>query len=173
MARDSSSNGASLSCERVAYVRYRYLCSIAERQIIPDEIVEICKRQSRLAAWSVPNQRIRPVSLNTLKIAADREIEEGGWARLDALRRSISRHLVNRPVSKSDAQKAEINRLRNQLEEAARARAILNRAYFDALNLLQAAAVRDEMLRAQLERHDATFKDLLGLRVVSGGKDGE
>ncbi len=173
MARDPSSKGTSLSYERVAYERYRYLCSFAERQTIPHEIVEICKRQSRLAAWSVPSRNIRPVSLNTLKAAADREIEEGGWDRLNAVRLSVARHSVNRPASRADAQTAEINRLHNLLDEAARTRAMLNRAYFDALTLLQAAAVRDEPLSTQLERHNATFKDVFGLRVVSGGKDAE
>lgn len=173
MDREALSDNPNIPNSKAALERYRYLCAIVERKTIPADIIKICRSQSRLAAWSFPQRRIFPVSLNTLKAAADREIEDGGWAGLDGIRLKVSKIQRKSSISRVDRQAAEIKRLRNQLDESVRIRATLNRAYFDALTLLQAAVTRDVSLAAQLERHTATFGEALGLRVLSGVKDGE
>lgn len=172
MGRDSVAGSGDISNDRSAMERYRYLSALVDRKDVPSAIVEMCRSQSRLAAWNVPERNISPMSLNTLKAAADREIEDGGWANLNALRLQIARTPRQRSVSRVDAQSSEIKRLRTRLDESARARAVLNRAYFDALTLLQASAARDEVLAAQLERHNATYQEVFGLRIVTGGRDG-
>ena len=57
----------------------------------PTELMSACKSQGLLARMSCSDYDISPVALNSLKRAADSAIEDGGWSRLDALRREVHR----------------------------------------------------------------------------------
>lgn len=136
------------------------------------KLLAACMNQSTLASFELREFGVINMSLNTLKASANRRIP-GGWRRLDELRRNVRSNTVKttevRNKTSSDNRKLEVQLLKERLDHAIRTRAILLRAYMDALTILRGAALKDELTSNQLERHSATFAPALGLPVTKGG----
>lgn len=141
----------------------------------PKQLLRACSHQRLLAALNIEKQRVRPVSLNTLKKAADLAVE-GGWERLDRLRRDVltartQRDCRGKKSSASNGRKdlrLRLEETAERLEQERRARAILNRAYVDIVGKLQVVAKKDELFASELARHLATFNIPLRFEVVEG-----
>ncbi len=135
-----------------------------------------CESQGGLAELSYPSDGVRAMSLNTLKAVAHRLEPDVSWEVIDKKRRFLRDYYHRSEAASSCAEKAKpgdkTRRLNSVLlEKANRQRAILNRAYFDALRLLRLVAANDPSVASQLERHVATYGADLGIQVVNSGGD--
>lgn len=134
------------------------------------EWTKACASQGSLAALNLPKEGIVPVSLNTLKKAADLAIEQGGWQELDKKRKTLL-HLVistriERRERKRNSAAGKVAMFEAQLSQERRARVVLNRAYVELYKKFEALAENDSNLARQLERHAATFAVPQRLEVV-------
>jgi hypothetical protein len=132
---------------------------------------DACENQQRLAELTILEHGVHRMSLNTLKSVANIVIEDGGWKKIDELRRRIRFRRANHSRRVKSRLQRRINKLsemNSKLEEAFRIRSVMNRAYFDAISILRSQATNDTIIRQKLERHFATYGDAMGIRIVDG-----
>ena len=154
-----------------ALARLRLLdAALGRPNRVPTEWTKACASQGSLAALDLPKEGIAPVSLNTLKKAADLAIEHGGWHELDKKRKALFRRVNSTRIERRERKKNSAARkaasFETQLSQERRARAVLNRAYVELYKKLEAVAENDSNLARQLERHAATFAVPQRLEVV-------
>ncbi|WP_333985335.1 hypothetical protein [Burkholderia orbicola] len=139
---------------------------------VPATVWKALRTQRGLAALSIPDQEIRPMSLNCLKSASDSVIEEGGWQKVDGLRRKLCAHDRRPRVSARGGPygagiKKDYDALYSRLMEADQGRLRMTKAYAELLNLAK-RWLQDEPGREALARHLATWQSELGWRIVNG-----
>lgn len=146
-----------------AYARYKLLSeAIAQKGSVPAELLTACRTQSSLAEFESKDLGITGISLNSLKAAAELVVEDGGWARLDELRRQI-KGTKTAPHPPKQKRLSQSRRATNDLDSADRGRLLIGRAYLDLLSLIRAASGRDEELASKLKRHMDMWRDQLSL----------
>lgn len=160
------------------YARLKLLKKSLQRPAdAPIELGPACASQGAFAALSLPEHSVANLALNTLKETARVEVEDGGWEKLDKLRKKYfvvwsasNAATLNRkkPLKLSSA--AEAARLKKLLDEADRARLCLVRAYLELLRIAKAGSVRDDQLRNEMEEHLACWRSQLGLPLASEKK---
>lgn len=129
----------------------------------PQSLLVACGSQGELAKYSLSSAHIEPMSLNTLKSAADKFIEDGGWAKLDSMRKSYlnaSTHGCHEPIkkiNKSIAQKEQLFELQNKLETERRFRIRIQVAYEALLVKLRSISENDPELRHFINGHVVGF----------------
>ena len=102
---------------------------------LPVSLIKACRSQGALAKFSYPSEGIEPMALNTLKSNADQFIENGGWAKLDEMRRwyltaaSSDGRAASSSRTKSDRHKNKIAELEKALDVERRYRIRLQVAY--------------------------------------------
>jgi hypothetical protein len=164
MMRETSTDGV--------LARLRLLERMLDTPRRKDEpVIRACGTQGGLAALFLPDEKIRPMSLNCMKSVADAAIEDGGWPRLDRLRQTV--HTLGKkggPRGSKASQAARAGKERGTapdlLAEADRGRLRLARAYTELLAL--ADRYVEEAGREPLARHQATWREQLGMAVVDG-----
>jgi hypothetical protein len=145
------------------------LCQMSsgKKLTAPRTLAQACVTQATLAKYAWPEKEIRPLSLNTLKAAAEEGVEPGGWAALDEVRKKV--HLQS--LSQKDRNLKEKRRLGFRLASAAdtirmhearvqallRSRFTLLQAYGDAIDLLKTYQHLNPSLAKRLERHESMF----------------
>lgn len=145
----------------------------------PRKLLNACATQGALAQYRSDEHQIRPLALNTLKVAAKFAVETGGWEALDALRKRV--HLLglnqnnatqrtNRSaVNQLKIKKDEIEELSNRNQKLLRNRTELLQAYGDIIDILSTFRALNPDLAERLKRHEAMFD----IKVLSqtGGND--
>lgn len=126
---------------------------------------EAWRNQGALAALDLPEKKIHPVSLNTLKAAASRR-KGNAWAEIEELRKKANT-LGRSRNSKSNKENTPPENLQEDLEQSFRARAIIYRAYSDLLSLSFSFASNDDGFTEKLRQHKAKFEQDLGLLMVA------
>jgi hypothetical protein len=148
-----------------------YLESFGTEAEVPPEVAKACASQSGLASFRSRQKRIRAMSLNTLKATAVAVFGGDGWTVLDGLRRKLKGRCqsIKATSTRPGSERTPADRiavLEDRLDQANRARFVLNKAYVDALSLLAAAAKDDARMQERLKRHSELYRAQLGLRIV-------
>lgn len=127
-------------------------------------IFKACHSQTRFANLTIAEFDIFPLSLNTLKSFANEVIPNGGWAKLDALRRDVIQHEISshiktskkKKIIKSDL-KIKIQSLEKALCDERRYRIRLQVAYEELLNRLRQIGNDDQETVNYLNRQAKGF----------------
>lgn len=163
--------------ERGALVRWKLLQSAsANPERLSATVTNSLRTQRSFAGLSIPDQDIHPLSLNCLKSAAEDVVEDGGWQRMDDLRRQIYSYRTRSKSSvrgrkPGDGVASDRDDLSLKLAEADRGRLRVTKAYMELLDLTSRWLA--ESGREALRRHRATWQEELGLRVVNGDQHAE
>lgn len=144
---------------------------------VPPGLSNSCKSQGGLAALNLPHEGITPMSLNTLKNCANATIEDGGWAKLDHLRRAYlniaetgTKKLTRSKLAfQKDILKLRATELENALDMERRYRIRLQVAYEELLTKVRSLAKSDQDLANYVNRHATGFS----LKRLSIYKDGD
>lgn len=143
---------------------------------VPASLVKICRSQGGLARCSYPSEGIEPMALNTLKSSAEQFIEDGGWAKLDEMRKSylaackVGAGNVSSGRTKAAKQKAKLAELELALDLERRYRIRLQIAYEAVLERMRSMAQSDPEIRHFINRHVAGFS-FKRLSVAGKGSD--
>jgi len=142
---------------------------------LPLALQNSCKSQGGLAKMDLPGEGISPMALNTLKAKANEVIEDGGWERLDEMRRS---YLLAKQglLTKSATTRSAATKLKNRLEAAEEAleaerryRIRLQVAYEALLAKMKSSGERDPELVNFINRHVTGFS--FKLMSLASAKD--
>ncbi|GEM_PF-6712101 len=155
--------------------RYKLLNKVLQgAKHVPHSLLKACRSQGGLAKFSYPSEGIEPMALNTLKSSADQFIENGGWAKLDGMRKSyLTASKAGRQESptgrtRMDRQKETLAELENALDIERRYRIRLQVAYESLLGRLRSMAKSDPEIGHFINRHVAGFSFK---RLAVAGKD--
>lgn len=135
---------------------------------VPKSFRDACMSQSTFAALALPSRGIDGHALNTLKAASDALIEQGGWKRLDAMRRKC-RHSEKVAKKRMRGAKGERPTEASSLEIERRFRLRLEVAYFELLKKIAQLGKADPDVDTFLRRHKAGFS-LERVKLVVGGR---
>lgn len=132
-----------------ALARYKLLRKALQgAKQIPASLLKACTSQGGLAKLDLPSEGVTPMSLNTLKSKADEVIEEGGWNRLDEMRRSyleVGKTSAARPFStrrRAGDLKMKLEQVEKALETERRYRIRLQVAYEALLDRMRSTSKR-------------------------------
>jgi hypothetical protein len=124
---------------------------------LPSTLAQACMTQGALAKYDCASEGIAPMSLNTLKVCADKYIENGGWQHLDTLRKNyISIILKKRQTQPSAYKKDEktlLAAISHDLEMERRYRLRLQVAYESLLSRLRNLALHDPEIEFFIKKH--------------------
>lgn len=147
-----------------AFARYKLLHkALNGTKRMPSALLEACGSQGGLARLNLPSERITPMALNTLKSKADEVIEEGGWRKLDEMRKSYlmagtkGGQKASSTRSKSVSLKCKVNGLEQALDTERRYRIRLQVAYEALLSRMRSIAKTDPDLAHFINRQVAGF----------------
>ncbi|WP_139260697.1 hypothetical protein [Duganella sacchari] len=148
-------------------MRLAALTAILAGKVTSDRIAAACVSQSALAKLNLPEKNINPMSLNTLKSAAQRS-SQSGWENLDDLRKKVLLKNSERKNSISKANRASVvkHSLQNEIDESFRVRSFLYRAYSDLLALAEAHSRTDSSFQEKLLQHKELFLIEIGFHIV-------
>jgi len=146
---------------------------------IPATLRKACRSQGGLAKLDLSAEGITPMALNTLKAKANEVIENGGWEKLDDMRKS---YLVagQGMAGKSAATSGRTANLKSKLEVAEEAlkterryRIRLQVAYEALLARMKTSTTTDPDLAHFINRHVTgfSFKRLSVASTVCNGTD--
>lgn len=144
--------------------RYKILNKALQgAKALPTSLLVACKSQGGLARLSIPSEGIEPMALNSLKIKADEFIENGGWLKLDELRKKYlltrKTSILSAPSSYKikNAHKSKIIELENSLDIERRYRIRLQVSYEALLNHMRSMAKTDSDIAQFINRHVVGF----------------
>lgn len=163
-----------------AKARYKLLKSALQgSKQIPAALLKACKSQGGLAKLDLPAEGIKPMALNTLKAKADEVIEDGGWEKLDDMRKSYL--VAGRSIAVDSATSSRTANLKSKLEATVEAlkterryRLRLQVAYDALLARMKTSAANDPDLAHFINRHVTgfSFKRLVVASAEGIGTDG-
>lgn len=164
-----------------ALARYKLLKKALQgAKQIPAALLKACGSQGGLAKLDLSSEGVSPMALNTLKAKADEVIEEGGWNKLDEMRRSYlaaGQASASKPPStrkRASDLKTKLEQLERALETERRYRIRLEVAYEALLDRMRSTSKSDPDLAHFINRHVAGFS-FKRLSLASGediGTDG-
>lgn len=144
------------------------------------QLLNACATQVQLAKYKDSGKNIRPLSLNTLKAAAEIAVESGGWAAMNELRRQAHLHGLNDTEAKAKTDRTlghrltvkekQIDNLTNANQQLLKNRTMLLEAYSDILKILKTYSSLSPDLAAQLARHESMF-DVRKVKQTGGTND--
>lgn len=153
-----------MDSRRNTVARYKLLNSALQGSTnVPPTLLAACKSQGGLAKYSNSREGIEPMALNTLKSCAEKYIEDGGWAKLDDLRKTyfaITKSAKRQSYSARDKkriQKDKLAELENDLNNERRFRIRLQTAYEALLAHLRIKAKTDPTTAHFINGHVAGF----------------
>lgn len=128
----------------------------------PASLVRACSSQRTFAALEISAEEIAGMSLTTLIAAADAGIREGGWERLDEMRRALKSVTKGQKKSYSRVERERLtrNRLAHKdtlLEELRRGHFKLEASYFDLLRIVERWGRQNPDVAEALRRHRVSF----------------
>ncbi len=157
--------------------RFRLLArALQGAKNVPVSLVGACKSQGGLARFSCPSEGIMPMALNTLKSSADKFIEEGGWAKLDSMRKScvaagkVAGGRSGTARRRASSRNENLAELAAELDVERRYRIRLQMAYEALLERLRSMAKDDSEIGHFINRHVVGFSFK---RLAKVGKDGD
>lgn len=130
---------------------------------LPSSFSKACLSQGGLAKYVYDSEGIKPMALNTLKSCADQYIEDGGWKKLDSMRKSYLAMRKNiksefRTKKNTSAQhKDMLTELLNTLDLERRYRIQIQVAYEAILERLRMMSQTDPELVSFINRHVSVF----------------
>lgn len=145
---------------------------------IPSSLLSACRSQGSFAKFSNPAAGIEAMALNTLKSSADLFIEDGGWTKLDLMRKNyltagkIKTGQTDKIRKKTNLQKDKLTRLAAELDGERRYRIRLQIAYGSLLNQMRSMAKNNPEMGHFINRHVAAFS-FKHMTVVSKEVDDE
>lgn len=146
---------------------YELLQEIDNGNIRNEEVIFSCSTQGGLARLNLPDKKIKPMSLNTLKATA-KEHPSYSWESLEKLRKKVASLSSSRKKDQPHVSRRSIEEdLQNKLDEAYRIRAVLYKAYGHLLELADSQTHLDEAFARHVEQHKLLFSTDFGLRIVS------
>lgn len=147
-----------------ANARYKLLTkALKGSKQIPAALLKACKSQGGLAKLDLPAEGIAPMALNTLKVNADDVIEDGGWEKLDEMRKSFlaaGSGMIGKSattVSRTANLKSKLEAAEEALNTERRYRIRLQVAYEALLNRMKISAANDSDLVHFINRHVTGF----------------
>lgn len=164
--KSSQPSDASIESARNLWAELRAVVENSERHV-SQELLRACATQASLSRFRCDEKNIRPLALNTLKVAAEMAVEPGGWNKLDELRKSLylrslstkGKHRKSkRGLSYRLETAAEVNEvLQARIKNLLLSRVVLLQAYADAIDLLRTFKHLDTNLPQRLKRHESMF----------------
>lgn len=148
--------------DNVSNVRARYQLlksALQGSKQVPVALLKGCKSQGALANLHLSAEGIFPMALNTLKANADKSIENGGWKKLDEMRkayRSSSQKTAPAQTHITNI-KAKLSTAEHALDTERRYRIRLQVAYEALLSQLKVSSNHDPNLAQFINRHLAGF----------------
>jgi hypothetical protein len=147
---------------------------------IPAALLKACQSQGGLAKLDLQAEGIAPMALNTLKAKADEVIEDGGWKKLDDMRKSylvVGKGLSAKSATTSSRTaklKSKLDAAEEALETERRYRIRLQVAYEALLSRMKSSAANDPDLAHFINRHVTgfSFKRLTMASPEGSGTDG-
>ncbi|MCE9958428.1 hypothetical protein [Aeromonas rivipollensis] len=142
-------------------------------------LLKACKSQGGLAKLDLPAEGITPMALNTLKTKADEVIEDGGWEKLNEMRKSylVAGKGVAAKLGTTSGRTANLKSKLDAVEEALqterRYRIRLQVAYDALLSRMKTSAATDPDLAHFINRHVTgfSFKRLAVVSMEGSGTD--
>lgn len=164
-----------------AWARYKLLKKALQgSKKVPASLVKACKSQGGLAKLDLPVEGITPMALNTLKAKADEVIEDGGWEKLDDMRKCYL--VAGKGVAAKSATtssrtanlKSKLDAAEESLKTERRYRIRLQVAYEALLSRMKTSAANDSDLAHFINRHVTgfSFKRLAVASTEGSGADG-
>lgn len=147
---------------------------------IPATLLKACRSQGGLAKLDLSAEGITPMALNTLKAKADEVIEDGGWEKLDEMRRSYliaGKGMAAKSATTSSSTanlKSKLKAAEEALETERRYRIRLQVAYEALLSRMKTSAANDPDLALFINRHVTgfSFKRLSVASTEGNGTNG-
>lgn len=130
---------------------------------MPASLAKACRSQGGLAKYSYPSEGIEPMAVNTLKSSAEQFIENGGWEKLDEMRKSYlaackaGGRSVATVRTKTARQKEILTELEEALSVERRYRIRLQVAYEALLERMRGLAKNDPEIGHFINRHVVGF----------------
>ena len=130
---------------------------------VPASLAKACRSQGAVAKYSCPSEGIQPMSLNTLKSSADLFIENGGWGKLEEMRKSYvaackaGGRAAPSVRTKTDKLKDDMTELEEALVVERRYRIRLQVAYEALLLRMRGMAKSDPEIGHFINRHVEGF----------------
>lgn len=152
--------------------RYRMLeRMLAGDKSVPQAFRASCQSQAEFAELSLLASEVQKHALNTLKSAADVLIEQGGWRRMDKMRRDCRKLEKNAGKERGRA-KRNASTEADALVIERRGRIRLEVAYVELFKKLATIAKNDPDLDSFLQRHQAGFS-IDRVKLVGGDGHGD
>lgn len=162
----------------MAQARYKLLKKALQgSKQIPATLLKACKSQGGLAKLDLPAEDIVPMALNSLKARADEVIEDGGWKKLDEMRKSYlgaGRGMAVKSATTSTRTanlKSKLEAAEEALKTERRYRIRLQVAYEALLSRMKTSAADDPDLAHFINRHVTGYSFKL-LSVASSKENG-
>ncbi|WP_152530671.1 hypothetical protein [Paraburkholderia dilworthii] len=163
IARDPSSSATSVS--RL----YALMIAGLNKDSPPSgKLLEACSTQEDLAKFCNPAEKIVAMSLNTLKRAADSTLGTDGWNKLNRLRIELRQTVQAAPkrLSPLQASRAHTRRVEDRIDRDYRARAVVYRAFLDAIALAREFSDQNPERLQKIARLQATFEADLAIKAI-------
>lgn len=155
---------STLEC---AQRRFKVLSDIAlGHSPVTAELQKACESQPDFAAFKSTALGISRISLNQLKVAADKALkEQGGWKKLNELRKATRDYQLESEQPKATTREAKAV---DKLGEAIRYRLRLGRAFIELLDLAERFTGQDPSLKSELEHFKKLwFEEVSGCQIES------
>ncbi|GAB3253737.1 hypothetical protein [Chitinimonas naiadis] len=142
------------------------------QEAVSTVLLKACKSQGAFAKLNWPEKGIVPIALNTLKSKADEAVEDGGWRKLDEMRKAYLVVGQGKVFRKSNTRsriaewRSQLRIVESALEMERRYRIRLQVAYEALLGRVRVLATDDPDLAHFVNRHVEGFS-FKRLSVVS------
>ncbi|WP_321797472.1 hypothetical protein [Caballeronia sp. J97] len=144
------------------------MCAAIEKPTAaPRSLLNACVTQVALSKYCWSEKKINALSLNTLKGAADKVVEPGGWEALNDIRKKLyvasltCTHAAKKTRRGFGFRLAkvseELEASQSRIQKLLRSRVVLLQAYSDIIDILRAYRTLDAQLDARLRNHEVMF----------------
>ncbi|MBE8589809.1 hypothetical protein IQK56_02095 [Pseudomonas sp. MAFF 301449] len=137
--------------------------ALQDNKSAPASLSKACYSQGSFASYIYPSEGIGSMALNTLKSSANQFIEDGGWRKLDSLRKAYltiyktgSHGIITKHRNKEN-QKQQLIELQNALDLERRYRIRVQIAYESLLQRMHILVKTEPELASFINQHLAVF----------------
>jgi hypothetical protein len=144
----------------------------------PVSLANACSSQGSFASYTLASAGIEPMALNTLKSSANQFIEDGGWQKLDSMRKAyltahkIGIHQSNKNLIKKESPREQLEKLHYALNLERRYRIKVQIAYESLLQRMHTLVKTDPEIAKFINQHVAVFS-LKRITLANENKDNE